>query len=102
MREGENRNGENNDGARGVEHHDEAAAVFTVDDDAAENHQHHGGESGKYGQRAESYFRSGGLQDVPRHGCGVHTAPDHGDDVGGEYVLQGTFLKEKSHLLKSK
>ena len=102
MREGENRDGENDDGAGGVEHHDEAATIFAVDDDAAENHQHHGGEGGKYGQRAESDFRSGCLQDVPRHSRGVHAATDHGNDVGGENVLQSALLEEEFHLLQFK
>ena len=49
MREGKNRDRENDDGAGGVEHHDEAATVFAINDDTAENHQDHRGKGSENG-----------------------------------------------------
>src|ERR1700722_20546159 len=46
--EGEDGDGGDDDGANGVEEHDQTAAIFAVDDDAGEGQNHYGGQ-GWYG-----------------------------------------------------
>src|SRR5581483_6803079 len=79
---------ENNDGARGVEEHYQAAAVFPVDDHAGERQHEHGRQRLQHDKGAERGFRARGLEDEPRHRGGVHPAPEHGDEIGGEHEPQ--------------
>src|SRR5258706_3780463 len=94
---GQYRDHENDDGARGVEHHDQSTAVFAVNDYAREWQHEHGGERLQNSERAQRHLRMRSLQNRPRDGSGVHAAAQHGDHVGRKNESQPAFLQNRAH-----
>ena len=99
MLKGEDAHGHNDDGAHGIEPHDEAAAIFAVDNDAGEGKHQHGGNGLQNGEGAESHFRMRGFEDVPGDRGRVHPAAQHGDHVGGKDEAQRALAEDISHTL---
>ena len=86
-------------GARGIEDHDQAAAIFAVDEDAGEGEHQHGGDRLQNGEGAEGDFGVRGLQNVPGDGGRVHAAAQHGDQIGAEDETQRPLLQNGTHTL---
>ena len=86
-------------GARGIEDHDQAAAIFAVDEDAGEGEHQHGGDRLQNGEGAESGCGVRGLQNVPGDGGRVHAAAQHGDQIGAEDETQRPLLQNGTHTL---
>ena len=94
----ENGHGHDDDGTHGIEPHDQAAAIFTVDQDAGEREHEHGWNGLQNGEGAERHFRVRGFEDVPGDGGRIHAAAQHGDHVGGKDETQRTLAEDGAHL----
>src|SRR6202453_1525231 len=99
MLEREDGDGHDDQGADGVEPHDQAAAIFAINDYASEGKHEHGGNGLQNGEGTERHFRVGGFQNVPGNRGRIHPAAQHGDHVGGKDKAQRALAEDVSHTL---
>jgi hypothetical protein len=96
--ERENRDCHDDDGAGGVENHDEAATVLAVDDDSGEGEHQHRRQRLQDREGAQSQLRMSCLEDVPGDGSRIHPATQHRNDIGQQNEPKRPFLQNGAHL----
>ena len=76
-RERQDRNHQDDDRTKGIQHHYQPAPVFAVNQHPREGKHQHCGKGLQHGEGAQRHFGVGSLQDVPGHGGGIHPAAQH-------------------------
>jgi hypothetical protein len=93
----EDRNRKDDDSSQTIKKHDDDATVFAINNDARERQHEKCGNRQHHRHRAESRLAVCFLQNVPSHTSSIHTAANHGDQIGNKDQPQPAMLKNILH-----